>query len=269
MLGARSAVFAPVREPGLFVIDEAHDLSYKRTRRASLPGVSTGWREVRRAQQTGGLLVEGTATPRLENLVDNPVKLHLRTRPAGGTLPEVEVVDMRRQGARGTLSPKAWAALREVVRSGEQAIVLLNRRGHSGFLFCPECGAAPTCPQCDVTLTLHRRADARGSTTPVPPARLLAEGAAVLVCHHCWRRLPLPAVFPGCGVSALARGVPGTQRLDEELVALLGREAVFRLDSDLAGEPAGSLQRWMPLRGTPPSGAGGYADGGQRHDFPG
>lgn len=266
VVGARSAVFAPVRDPGLFVIDEAHDHSYKNDEE---PRYHARWVAWRRAQQTGSLLVEGTATPRLESLVDNPVKLHLRTRPAGGTLPEVEVVDMRRQGGRGTLSPRVWSALRQVARSQEQAIVLLNRRGHSGFLFCPECGAAPTCPECDVTLTLHRRAGAPGSTLSVPMTAPEGRGAALLVCHHCGRRLPLPAVCPACGVSALARGVPGTQRLDEELVALLGRGAVFRLDSDLSGGAGRTSAVLSAFAGTHPAVLVGTQMVAKGHDFAG
>jgi len=252
VVGARSAVFAPVRDPGLFVIDEAHDHSYKNDEE---PRYHARWVAWWRAQQTGGLLVEGTATPRLESLVDNPVKLHLRTRPAGGTLPEVEVVDMRRQAGQGTLSPRAWSALRQVVRSREQAIVLLNRRGHSGFLFCPECGTAPTCPECDVTLTLHRRAG--------------GGAVALLVCHHCGRREPLPAVCPCCGASALARGVPGTQRLDEELVALLGRGAVFRLDSDLGGGAGRVSEALTTFAGTRPAVLVGTQMVAKGHDFAG
>ncbi len=211
VVGPRSAVFAPLDNLRLVIVDEAHDSSYKQEDEPRYDARTVAWWRVCR---TGGLLVEGTATPRVESFAARTPRLILRERPAGAMLPEVEVIDMRRQGGRTILAPLARAALDETLGRGEQAVVLLNRRGYAGFLQCEVCGDVRMCPRCEISLTYHRQ---RRS----------------LVCHHCGLQAPPPAVCPSCGQGTFNRGSPGTERLAEELQRSIPRERLFRLDSDV------------------------------------
>ncbi|MHB0978560.1 MAG: replication restart helicase PriA [Thermoleophilia bacterium] len=212
VVGARSAVFAPVNDLRLIVLDEAHDTSYKQEEE---PRYDARWVARWLGRRNDALVVEGTATPSVESFRLTRRPLELRSRPTGARLPEVEVVDMRRQGGEGVLAPISATALREVLVSGEQAVVLLNRRGYSAFLQCEECGDVVMCPDCDISLTFHRSARA-------------------LVCHHCGLRVASPAVCPACASAALRRGSPGTERVVEELLRMVPRDRLFRLDSDVA-----------------------------------
>jgi len=211
VVGARSAVFAPVVNLTTVIVDEAHDSSYKQQDEPRYDARTVAWWRVSRA---GGLLVEGTATPRVESFAARTPRLILRERPAGATLPQVEVIDMRRQGGSSILAPRARAALDETLRRGEQAVVLLNRRGYAGFLQCEICGEVRMCPQCEISLTYHRQ---RRS----------------LVCHHCGLQMPPPALCPSCGRGTFSRSSPGTERLAEELQRSVPRERLYRLDSDV------------------------------------
>jgi len=213
-VGPRSAVFAPVGQVGLIVIDEEHEASYKHEGDPRYDA-----REVaeERARRAGALLLLGSATPRPESLLRLPVT-RLGRRVDGRPLPPVEVLDMR--GQPGTLHPASVQALAEVRAGGGKAIVLLNRRGWSNFLSCRSCGASWGCPECDVTLVLHRA------------SRLLA-------CHHCGHREPVPDRCRQCSSSAVARHGAGTERLAHDLAEVFdeGDFPVFRLDADsvLAG----------------------------------
>jgi len=251
VVGPRSAVFAPLTRIGLVIVDESHDSSFKNEEE---PRYNARWVAVWRAQRHGALVVEGTATPRLETWVETRRTLRLRTRPAGAELPEVEVVDMRRQGGSGALSPRAAARLRETVGAGEQAILLINRRGHSGYLFCPECGWAAVCPRCDISLTLYR------------PAKVRVGG--FLVCRHCGHREAAPEVCPACGRAAVVRGVAGTQRVEEELSRFLPPEQIFRLDSDSADSAARAFYTLEAFAATSPGVLLGTQMVAKGHDFP-
>ena len=211
VVGARSAVFAPLSELRLIVVDEAHDSSYKQDEEPRYDARWVAWWRVRRGS---GLFLEGTATPRSESLHHNKVVLRLDERPAGGSLPQVEVVDMRRQGAEELLAPRSRALVEEALARKEQVILLLNRRGYAAFLRCEACGQAVMCPHCEVSLTYHRRERA-------------------LLCHYCGYQASPPAICPSCRGAALSRGTPGTERLDEELRRLAPASSVFRLDSDV------------------------------------
>jgi primosomal protein N' (replication factor Y) len=198
-------VFAPVERLGLIVIDEEHDPSYKNE---GDPRYDARLRAEHRA--AGGLLVCGSATPRCES-VHRLRRVRLQERVDGRPLPPVEVIDMR--GSNGTLHPRTHEALVDA----RKAIVLLNRRGWSNFLTCRTCGHAFECPQCDVTLVLHRSEN-------------------MLACHHCGHREPVPRRCPSCGGISIARHGAGTERLEQELTGVGG--GVFRLDADVqhAGE---------------------------------
>jgi primosomal protein N' (replication factor Y) len=210
-IGPRSAVFAPLGELGLVVVDEEHDPSYKHE---GDPRYDARRVAEHRAQRAGAVLLAGSATPRPESYVAL-CRLRLPDRVDGSPLPPVDVLDMR--GAAGPLHPRTAEALASCARRGGKAIVLLNRRGWSNFLSCRSCGRVWGCPQCDVALVLHR-----------------AEGA--LSCHHCGHREPVPGRCGDCGSVSVARHGLGTERLEHELAAALGGPScpVFRLDADVA-----------------------------------
>ena len=210
VVGARSAVFAPVKGVRLIIIDEAHDSSYKQ---AEEPRYHARMVAELRLRTAGGLVVEGSATPSVESMQRPRQRLRLSQR-ASGTSPAYEVVDMRRQGAGLLLAPRSRDALAETLRRGEQAIVLLNRRGYAGHVHCDLCGHVMMCGDCELSLTYHSR-------------------VRRLVCHHCGRAYAQPPLCPACGGAPLTRTAPGTERLDRELRSLVPHEQVFRLDSDV------------------------------------
>jgi primosomal protein N' (replication factor Y) len=211
-VGPRSAVFAPIEDLGLIVVDEEHDSSYKHE---GDPRYDARHVAARRAQQAGAVLVAGSATPRPESYA-RLRRLALPVRVDGAALPTVEVLDMC--GVQGAVHERTAAALGELRRRGGKAIVLLNRRGWSNFVSCRSCGKVWGCPECDVALVLHR-----------------AEG--VISCHHCGHRENAPARCDACGSTSVARHGLGTERLEHELVAALGGGdyPIFRLDADVAG----------------------------------
>ena len=220
-VGPRSAVFAPLSDLGLIVIDEEHDASYKHE---GDPRYDARDVAARRAQAHGALLLAGSATPRAESALRLACS-RLPRRVDGRPLPDVRVLDMRGQ-AHGLHAATA-DALAQVRARGGKAIVLLNRRGWSNFLSCRSCGHVWGCPQCDVALVLHR-------------------SGGYLACHHCGHREAVPARCGHCASTAVARHGAGTERLAHELSRVLdgdGRFPVFRLDADSAAGAAASAQR--------------------------
>jgi primosomal protein N' (replication factor Y) len=208
-VGPRSAVFAPVGDLGLIVVDEEHDPSYKQE---GDPRYDARLVAARRARQAGAALVAGTATPRPESWAAL-ARVSLTERVDGLPLPPVELVSSL--DAPGVLHPRTREALEEVRTRGEKAIVLLNRRGWSNFLSCRSCARVWSCPSCDVSLVLHR------STGRV-------------ACHHCGHSEPVPEACPDCGSVSVARHGAGTERLERELDAAMAPLPVFRLDADAA-----------------------------------
>jgi primosomal protein N' (replication factor Y) (superfamily II helicase) len=208
-VGPRSAVFAPFTDLGLVVVDEEHDGSYKQE---GDPRYDARVVAERRAALEGALLVAGSATPRPESLV-RCERIVLAERVDGRGLPPVEVVEMA--GTAGPLHERTREELDGVRRRGEKAIVLLNRRGWSNFLSCRLCGRVWECPDCDVTLVLHR-------------------AAREMACHHCGHREQVPSACPDCGSVSVARHGAGTEQLERELEELVRPLPVYRLDSDVA-----------------------------------
>ena len=196
-------MFAPVERLSLVIVDEEHDSSYKHE---GDPRYDARAVAAERARIAGALLVAGSATPRPESFQSLP-RVRMASRVDGARLPMVELVDMRE--VRGALHPRTAHALHDAAKS----IVLLNRRGWSNFLSCGSCGEVWICPECDVSLVLHR-----------------AEG--VLACHHCGHRERVPSRCDACGSISIGRHGTGTERLEHELSAV-GHE-VFRLDADTA-----------------------------------
>jgi primosomal protein N' (replication factor Y) len=217
-VGPRSAAFAPVGDVGLIVIDEEHDSSYKQEGDPRYDA-----REVarRRAADAGAVLVAGSATPRPESWRELD-RIELPARVDGLALPPVEILDMR-GGVRGPLHPRTLEALNEVRSAGGKAILMINRRGWATHLACRSCGRAWQCPNCDVSLVLHRGGGGRG---------------VVMGCHHCGHAEPEPRSCPDCDSVTIARVGSGTERIESELAELLAPLEVFRLDSDSAGAGA-------------------------------
>ena len=208
-VGPRSAVFAPFDDLGLIIVDEEHDGSYKQE---GDPRYDARAVAGRRAADEGAVLVVGSATPRPESMVHHE-RIVLPSRVDGRRLPPVELVGMA--GTAGPLHERTRQALDEVRRRAEKAIVLLNRRGWSNFLSCRSCARVWECPNCDVTLVLHRERDE-------------------VACHHCGHRQIAPRVCPDCDSVSVARHGAGTEQLERELEQLVAPLPVFRLDSDVA-----------------------------------
>jgi primosomal protein N' (replication factor Y) len=215
-VGPRSAVFAPIADLGLIILDEEHDASYKHEGDPRYDA-----REVarERARRSSALLLAGSATPRPESVERLPASV-LARRVDGRALPRVQVLDMC--GQTQGLHPLTSDALAEVRASRGKAIILLNRRGWSNFLSCRSCGHVWSCPDCDVALVLHR-------------------SAGFIACHHCGHREPAPARCGECASVSVSRHGAGTERLQHELTRVLddGGFPIFRLDADTADHGAG------------------------------
>ncbi|MEY2821756.1 MAG: Primosomal protein [Verrucomicrobiota bacterium] len=221
VVGARSAVFAPLPDLRLIVVDEEHEASFKQSETPMYHGRDVA---VMRASLLGAACVLGSATPSLETwrnaasgrYVLDSMPARVDDRP----MPAFRIVDMRREvlHAKGQhiLSRELVDGLRERLERREQAILFLNRRGHSRSLVCPDCGAAVQCPRCSVSLTLHRTDDT---------AR----------CHLCDHREPAPVACPACRSPKVRWKGYGTQRAEEALAQLFPRMKVARLDADTMG----------------------------------
>jgi len=255
VVGTRSAVFAPVRDLGIVVVDEEHEPSYKQEDRLRYHARDLA---LVRARDAGAVVVLGSATPSLETLrragEGRLSTLRLPERVDGRALPAVEIVDrkttLRGPGDPSLLTPALADALRRTAARGEQAILFLNKRGHVRSLLCRSCGAALGCPNCSVALVLHR-----------------ASGTA-LRCHLCGHE-ELPRPCAACGSDDLFPLSAGTERVEEELRALLPRARIARLDRDSAGGPgkaASVLARFARRELDVLVGTQMVAKG---HDFPG
>jgi primosomal protein N' (replication factor Y) len=243
VVGARSAVFAPVRELGLLVVDEEHDASFKQE---SDPRYDARTVVAKRAALEGAVAVYGSATPRVESWA----RLERLGLPAriGAPMPSVKLVDLRRE-AGYPLSAPLLAELAGVEERGGRAILLLNRRGVSGAVHCRACGETRRCRSCEISLTLH--VDDR------------------LHCHHCGYSEAMPGACPACGSVDLARIGAGTQRLEQELERRLPRLQGMRLDADAAASPGAlraTLERFAATPGGVLVGTQMVAKG---HHFPG
>jgi primosomal protein N' (replication factor Y) len=244
-VGPRSAVFAPVDDLGLVVIDEEHDASYKHE---GDPRYDARRVAQRRAEASRAVLVAGSATPRPESY-HSWRRVTLGERVDGRALPPVEVLDMR--GARRALHPVTARALADVSSARSKAIVLLNRRGWSNFLACRGCGRAWECPACDVVLVLHR-------------------AESMLSCHHCGHRERVPERCVDCGSVSIGRHGAGTERLAHELSEALGDDGfpVVRLDTDVAGRAGGADALLARFAAAPAGVLVGTQMVAKGHDFP-
>ena len=216
VIGTRSAVFAPIKNLGIIILDEEQEGSYKSE---NVPKYHA--REVAkfRCRQHGALLVLGSATPSIESMYLAKTGVYalfqLKNRYNRKCLPEVEIADLRqelREGNGGAVSRPLADALAEAMERGEQSILFLNRRGASRMVSCGECGEVPVCPRCSVYLTYHS-----------------ANGR--LMCHYCGHSERVPECCPHCGGTLTFLGV-GTQKVQEELEARFPGREILRMDAD-------------------------------------
>lgn len=237
VVGARSALFTPMKNVGLIVIDEEHEGSYKQDSAPRYVARDVAsWMVAR----SGGVLVLGSATPSIESLhacAKNPLwhQVSLPERANGKPLPDVEIVDMAAEfhnGSRAMFSGRLTRALGEELSQGRKAVLLLNQRGFAKFLLCRDCGFVPECPSCSTSLTFH-------------------ELGNKLVCHHCGYVVAAPPVCPECASPYLKKFGAGTQRVEAELRALLdsmpgvGPDVpVVRMDADTT-KAKGAHQRLL------------------------
>ncbi len=225
IVGTRSAVFAPITNLGLIVLDEEHDDSFKNDR--SQPCYHARTVAEWRSEQEGCPLVLGTATPSLETFTsvvgDAQRHLVLPERIGAKPLPPVEVVDLRAElekGNRSVLSTTLRSALEDTVRSGQQAILFLPRRGYSTFIQCRSCGLAMTCPHCDVSLTYH-------------------QVGHELRCHYCGYRTHKPSTCPSCLSVYFKEFGTGTQRVCDKLQKEFPELRILRFDRDTTRQKDG------------------------------
>ncbi|MEM1449353.1 MAG: primosomal protein N' [Planctomycetota bacterium] len=218
VVGARSAIFAPVENVGVIVVDEEHEPSYKQ---GSVPRYHARDLAVVRAKRAGALCVLGSATPSLESWRNahqgRYELLRLRARASGRPLPEVEVVDMRgerdERGKPRLFSRRLEQLLRETIARSEQSILFINRRGFAPVLWCQSCGETLRCEDCDVAMTWHKRIDR-------------------MVCHSCCAEIKIPTACPSCTAPALRFLGAGSQRVEEILSAVAPHARIGRMDSD-------------------------------------
>ena len=220
VVGARSALFLPFRDPGLIVVDEEHDTSYKQEE-----GVLYNARDmaVLRASIFEGRVVLASATPSLESWANAAAgkyqRLDLTSRFGAAVLPEMRALDLRGQDlpANRWISPALQGAVRARIDKGEQALLFLNRRGYAPVTLCRACGQQIGCPHCDARMVEHRFLQR-------------------LVCHQCGESAPMPEACPSCGVAGkLAAVGPGVERLAEEAAEVFPQARLAVLSSDLFG----------------------------------
>jgi len=223
VLGTRSAVFAPLVNLGLVVVDEEHDASYKQDETPRYHGRDVA---VVRARVAGALCVLGSATPSLESYWNAErgkyALAKLAGRVAGRPLATVEVVDMRAEFrqtfSKVPVSRRLQAEIEAQLARGEQTIILLNRRGYSWYLLCRSCGQSPECVNCSISLTYHR-AEHR------------------LVCHYCGYSVPVPSRCPSCQSEYIYYVGEGTEKIEDKFRELFPTARVERLDRDVARRP--------------------------------
>lgn len=221
VIGARSAVFMPVQNLGVIIIDEQHEESY---RAENHPPYHAAEIAKLRCHLSNATLLLSSATPLVEDYMKAKLGIYrlllMEERVRGLSLPNVTVVDMRREfvkGNRSLISVPLKAALKEILSRKEQALLFLNRRGYAGSVLCPSCGAVRKCPHCDVPLKLHRSKNG-------------------LVCHYCGRVFPYNPVCPVCGEPSAKLISAGTEQLEKQLEEQFPNARVLRMDFDTTRE---------------------------------
>ncbi len=221
VVGTRSALFLPLRNIGAIILDEEHDGSFKQDEGLHYQAKDLAWY---RASRNGAPLVLGSATPDLKSFYaarQGNIAMHrLSTRVGGGRLPEVKLVNLQRNAAaRELLAEESLNALKETVERGDQAMILLNRRGYAPLMYCLACGTVPKCPHCDIALTYHK-------------------GRERMVCHYCGHSVNFPTPCQCCRNMRYLPMGQGTEKLEEGLSEILPPSCrILRLDRDSTRRP--------------------------------
>jgi primosomal protein N' (replication factor Y) (superfamily II helicase) len=226
VLGTRSAIWTPLREPGIFIIDEEHDASYKQQ-----DGFRYSARDIAilRANNENIPVLLGSATPSLESLhnvnLGRIERVILSRRAENAVLPVFRIVDIRGQKISGALSDSLLTAIGKVLAEKKQVLLYLNRRGYSPVLMCHECGWIGKCERCDVPYTAHKLKNS-------------------LICHHCGTQQRLPGNCPACKDSELVHIGFGTERLTEVLREKFPQARILRIDRD-STRRKGSMEQYL------------------------
>ncbi|MFA5292041.1 MAG: primosomal protein N' [Phycisphaerae bacterium] len=232
VIGARSAVFAPVANVGIIAVDEEHEPSYKQD---TVPRYNGRDVAVKLAQLTDAVCILGSATPSLETLGNCRTKSHftrlsLPKRVMDLPKPKMKIIDMTQckfeNHGVNLISPELEEAIKQTLQKKEQVILMLNRRGYSNFIFCPSCRYTFKCRNCDVTLTFHKSEKHQAQ----PHLKSRIEGGFA-VCHYCLSQTLVPKKCPLCGKNVAMIGL-GTQRLEDELMQKIPSAHIARVDSD-------------------------------------
>ena len=252
VVGARSAIFAPVRDLGVIIIDEEHDSSYVSE---SNPRYITADIAKWRARYNGGKVILGSATPSIESFLlakKGQYELVRMDERISGNMPAMQIVDMKEEviaGNIGIFSAALMQALRQTVERGEQAMIFLNRRGHSSFVMCKKCGYIAKCTDCDITLTYHSVDN-------------------LLKCHYCGKRYKMLECCPECGSRDIRYGKIGTQRVVAELEKAFPGVNILRMDN----ETTATKSAYLDILGAFAAGEAQILVGTQMiakgHDFP-
>lgn len=215
VIGPRSALFLPLMDPGIIIVDEEHETAYKQSE--TEPYYNARDVAIVRAKLTNIPVVLGSATPSLESYYNaKKGKYHLiklKRRVKGYSPPKFEVVDMRKETTSLSLSIRLIERIREVLSEGKQVILFINRRGYAPHLQCASCGHIEKCPRCSVTLVYHKK-------------------EKLLKCHICGFSKEAPSVCPKCGSLNLVTGGVGTERVEEEVKTLFKDAGIDRMDLD-------------------------------------
>jgi primosomal protein N' (replication factor Y) (superfamily II helicase) len=221
VVGARSAIFAPFENLGIIIIDEEHETSYKQE---EMPRYHARDVAVERAQKNNCPVVLGSATPSLESFARAQKGVYkllsLPNRMNKRALPAVEIIDMReelRAGNRSMFSRKLFELLKERIERKEQSVLFLNKRGHSSFVMCRDCGYVMNCPNCDISLTYHKVKEQ-------------------MKCHYCGFESHVPSQCPECSSDYIRYFGTGTQKVEDELGKILPEAKVIRMDVDTTGQ---------------------------------
>ena len=227
VIGARSAIFAPVQNLGLIIVDEEHENSYKQD---NVPRYNGRDLAIVRAQKSGAQIILGSATPSLEswhNTQTGKYKLHrLKNRPLHYTLPKVKIIDLRDSQNPELITDELALAITERLQRKEQVILFQNRRGYSSFVQCLKCGKLITCQNCEISMYYHRDREE-------------------MQCHYCGHFYPIPRRCPSCNGFSFSYGSPGTQKVEQTLKMLFPSAKLLRMDSDSSSSTLKSMYQRM------------------------
>jgi primosomal protein N' (replication factor Y) len=237
LLGARSAILVDLPKLALIILDEEHDSSYKQT--TPNPRYHAKETAIEKATRCGALLLLGSATPDVSTyfLAEQAnTMLSLPQRVFSQPLPETRLVDMRQEflnGNRSIFCPSLLQALEKTLAAGEQAIMLMNRRGFASHVFCRGCGFVLTCKNCSVTMVYHQALERYKS---VESGSQRKQSRGFLACHHCGYRLACPDLCPSCQGPFIKPFGIGTQRIESDLRQYFPAARILRLDSDISAK---------------------------------